>query len=230
MAKKSKLLLFDVDCTLVNTGGAGISALNQAIVEVFGNEGPPLDLAGSTDSGIVRGLFEHFGQSYDALVEEQFYEVYLPLMKANLRDEGFGGRVLDGVPELLGHLENEGHILGLLTGNIERGGLIKVAHYGLAEHFQFGSYGDDHWDRNKLGPIAIDRANEHTGKHFTAGDVIVIGDTCKDVACAQAIGAPCLAVATGSVSADALAECGADLVVRDLTVPEVREFLGLLKR
>ena len=95
-------------------------------------------------------------------------------MEANLRDESFGGRVLPGVPELLGDLEEAGHTLGLLTGNIERGGLIKVAHYGLAEYFQFGSYGDDHWDRNKLGSIAIQRANKHTGKSFTARDVIVI--------------------------------------------------------
>ena len=226
MAKRSKLLLFDVDCTLVNTGGAGISALKQAIGEVFGGAGPPLDLAGSTDSGIVRGIFGHFGCEYDASIEEAFYEVYLPLMEANLRDESFGGRVLPGVPELLGDLEEAGHTLGLLTGNIERGGLIKVAHYGLAEYFQFGSYGDDHWDRNKLGSIAIQRANKHTGKSFTARDVIVIGDTCKDVVCAKAIGAPCLAVATGSVSAEALGECGADLVVPDLTVPEVRFFLG----
>lgn len=225
--RSKKLLLFDVDCTLVDTGGAGITALKQAIVEVFGGEGPPLDLAGSTDSGIVRGVFEHFGREYDPDIEAQFYEVYLPLMKKNLRDESFGGRVLDGVPELLNDLEEAGHTLGLLTGNIELGGLIKVAHYGLAEHFQFGSWGDDHWDRNKLGPIAIERANEHTGLNFTAEDVIVIGDTCKDVACAQAIGAPCLAVATGSVSVADLEKCGADLVVPDLTVSEVRPFLKL---
>ena len=79
MAKRSKLLLFDVDCTLVNTGGAGISALKQAIVEVCGGAGPPVDLAGSTDSGIVRGIFGHFGREYDASIEEAFYEVYLPL-------------------------------------------------------------------------------------------------------------------------------------------------------
>ncbi|MGJ8696235.1 MAG: HAD family hydrolase [Verrucomicrobiaceae bacterium] len=220
-----KLILFDVDCTLVNTGGAGITALQDAVKVVFGNEGPPLDLAGSTDSGIVRGLFEHFGKPFDAEVEAEFYRVYLPLMEANLRDESFGGRVLDGVHELLPDLEEAGHTLGLLTGNIERGGLIKVAHYGLAEHFQFGSYGDDHWDRNKLGPIAIERANVHTGRNFTSDDVIVVGDTCKDVACAQAIGAPCLAVATGSVSAEQLERCGADLVVADLLSPEVRRFL-----
>ena len=202
MTKKSKkLLLFDVDCTLVNTGGAGISAITEAAIKVFGGEGPPLDLAGSTDSGIVRSIFDHFEREYDAAVEEEFYQTYLLILERNLKDESLGGRVLEGAPELLQDLEDAGHTLGLLTGNIERGGWIKVSHYGLAEHFQFGSWGDDHWDRNKLGPIAIARANQHTGLNFTAEDVIVIGDTCKDVACAHAIGAPCLAVATGSVSA-----------------------------
>ncbi|MDB4781493.1 HAD hydrolase-like protein [Akkermansiaceae bacterium] len=227
MAKRSKLLLFDVDCTLVDTGGAGLTAIKQACTEVFGGEGPPLDLAGSTDSGIVRGIFAHFGRDYDAALEEIFYQTYLPIMEANLRDESYGGRVLPGVPELLGDCEEEGYTLGLLTGNIERGGLIKVAHYGLAEHFQFGAYGDDHWDRNKLGPFAIERANQHTGKDFTAADVIVIGDTNKDINCAHAIGAPCLAVATGSQSLARLNEAGADLSVEDLTAPGVHEFLEI---
>lgn len=226
MAQKSKkLLLFDIDGTLVNTGGAGLSAIQEAVRIVFGNEGPPLDLAGSTDSGIVRGLFQYFGREYDAVIEEKFYQVYLPIMEANLREESFGGRVLDGVPELLVDLEEAGHTLGLLTGNIERGGWAKVSHYGLAAYFQFGSWGDDHWDRNKLGPIAIERANAHHDENFTAEDVIVIGDTCKDVACAHAIGAPCLAVATGNVSAEALIECNADLVVPDLTDSRVSSFL-----
>ncbi len=227
MTKRSKLLLFDVDCTLVDTGGAGLTALSQACVETFGAEGPPFDLAGSTDGGVVRGIFAHFGKDYDAALEETFYQAYLPLMEANLRDESYGGRVLPGVPELLGACEEAGHTLGLLTGNIERGGLIKVSHYGLAEHFQFGAYGDDHWDRNKLGPFAIERANEHTGKNFTAEDVIVIGDTHKDINCAHAIGAPCLGVATGSQSLSQLIEAGADLAVEDLTMPSVRGFLEI---
>lgn len=228
--KSKKLLLFDIDCTLVNTGGAGICAIQEAVRVVFGNEGPPLDLAGSTDSGIVRSLFNHFDREYDAAVEEQFYQVYLPLMEANLREESYRGRVLDGVPELLAELEEAGHVLGLLTGNIERGGWAKVSYYGLAKHFQFGSWGDDHWDRNLLGPIALERANAYHGENFTAEDVIVIGDTCKDIACAHAIGAPCVAVATGSISAEDLEKCGADLVVDTLTDPRVLAFLndGLL--
>ncbi len=211
-----KLILFDIDCTLIDTGGAGMSALNEAALEIFGSEGPPLDLAGSTDSGIVRGLFEHFDRPYDPKIEEEFYQCYLPLMQRNLHDSSFGGSVLDGSIDLIARLEDDGHTLGLMTGNIERGAVIKVGHYGLSEHFQFGSYGDDHWDRNKLGPIAIQRANLTTGKNFTVAEVIVIGDTPKDVACAHAIGAPCIAVATGAFNEDQLRECGADRVISSL--------------
>ncbi|MFT6178330.1 MAG: phosphoglycolate phosphatase-like HAD superfamily hydrolase [Akkermansiaceae bacterium] len=210
------LLLFDIDCTLVNTGGAGMGALNKAALEVFGSEGPPLDLAGSTDSGIVRGLFEHFKMPYDAALEEEFYQVYLPMMQRNLNEPSFGGRILAGVPELLASLEEGGHTLGLMTGNIERGAIIKSSHYGLAEHFGFGSYGDDHWDRNKLGPIALARAEKASGKKFAPDEILVIGDTPKDVACAHAFGVKCVAVATGAFDEEQLATCGADRVVPDL--------------
>ena len=212
----SRLVLFDIDCTLIDTGGAGLSAISATAEKIFGNEGPPLDLAGSTDSGIVRGLFEHFERPYDAVIEAEFYEVYLPLMQKNLESDEFDGKVLPGVESLIASLELNGHTLGLLTGNIEQGAIVKAAHYGLEEHFRFGAYGDDHWDRNKLGPIALERASRHTGKPFSADDVLVIGDTPKDVACAHAMGAPCLAVATGSFNVDQLRECGADQVLETL--------------
>ena len=216
----SRLVLFDIDCTLIDTGGAGLKAIRATVEKIFGNEGPPLDLAGSTDSGIVRGLFEYFERPYDAAIEEEFYEVYLPLMQKNLESDEFDGKVLPGVESLIASLESDGHTLGLLTGNIEQGAIVKAAHYGLEEHFQFGAYGDDHWDRNKLGPIALERANSHAGNSFSADDVLVIGDTPKDVACAHAMGAPCLAVATGSFNVDQLRECGADQVLETLVGAE----------
>ena len=210
------LILFDIDCTLVDTGGAGLSALSETVSEVFGRDAPPLDLAGSTDSGIVRGMFEHFQKPYDAVVEEEFYLAYLPKLQACLNDSSYRGRVLDGVTDLLARLEEDGHTLGLMTGNIERGAIVKSVHYGLAEHFGFGSYGDDHWDRNRLGPIALDRAERATGRKFTPHETLVIGDTPKDVACAHAFGSKCVAVATGSFNEHELIKCGADRVVKDL--------------
>lgn len=222
----SQLILFDIDCTLIDTGGAGMSALRAAALELFGGEGPPLDLAGSTDSGIVRGLFKHFDRDYDADLEEKFYLSYLPKMEANLHNSDFGGRVLPGAVDLIASLQSQGHILGLLTGNIERGALIKAGHYGLGDHFTFGAYGDDHWDRNKLGPVALARASAATGRTFTPADVVVIGDTPKDVACAQAFGARSIAVATGAFTSEQLGKCGADLVVPDLVGLEVEKDLS----
>lgn len=210
------LILFDIDGTLVDTGGAGMGALNGAVLEVFGREGPPLDLAGSTDGGIVRGLFEHFQKPFDAELERQFYQIYLPQLAKNLKESSFAGRLLPGVPDLLKTLEAEGHQLGLMTGNIAKGAELKCQHYGIADYFSFGSYGDDHWDRNRLGPIALARAEAATGMRFSAEEILVIGDTPKDVACAHAFGARCWAVATGAFDERALADCGADRVLRDL--------------
>lgn len=210
------LILFDIDGTLMDTGGAGLDSLNGAIEEIFGPGGPVLNLAGSTDGGIVRGLFEHFRRPYEADVEEAFYRAYLPRLEVNLSDESYGGRLFDGVPTLLGELTEAGHALGLLTGNLARGAKVKVSHFGVADHFRFGSYGDDHWDRNRLGPIALERAREVTGQGWKAEETLVIGDTPRDVACAHAFGARCLAVATGSYSEEELTACGADEVVPDL--------------
>ncbi len=213
----TKLLLFDIDCTLIDTGGAGMSALKEAAKAIFGGEGPPLDLAGSTDGGIVRNLFEHFDQPYDAKLEDTFYQDYLVRLQRNLNHSDFGGRILDGVSVLLETLMETEHTLGLLTGNITAGAAVKTKHYGLDHYFRFGSYGDDHWDRNLLGPIAIERS----GKEFASHDVIVIGDTPKDIACAKACGAKSVAVATGKFTKAELLEYEPDLVLLDLASEQI---------
>lgn len=210
------LILFDIDGTLMDTGGAGLVSLTSAIAKVFGGEGPPLNLAGSTDGGIFRELCEYFGRPHDPHLEEDFYQAYLPKLKENLADESFGGRLLDGATELLAEYRNAGHTLGLLTGNLARGAAIKVNHYEVGHHFGFGAYGDDHWNRNELGPIALTRAEEFAGRRFSANETLVIGDTPKDIACAHAFGAKCLAVATGAFDEAALHEAGANEVVGSL--------------
>ncbi|MEJ6699983.1 MAG: HAD hydrolase-like protein [Akkermansiaceae bacterium] len=217
-----RLLLFDIDCTLIDTGGAGMAALKEAACELFGAEGPELDLAGSTDSGIVGGMLEHFGSD---LSLEEFYHVYLTKLEPNL--ESYAGRVLPGVISLLSELEKTDATLGLLTGNISKGAKAKVDYYGLESYFSIsvGAYGDDHHDRNKLGPVALQRANAECDRDFSAQNTIVIGDTPKDIACGKAMGALTLAVATGGFSVDQLSSYEADLTVPDLTSAEVREFL-----
>lgn len=221
-SKEPWLLLFDIDGTLVDTGGKGMAALRKTALEVFGGDGPPLDLAGSTDLGILENLYVHF--KIDATDEHshKFFEAYHRHLETSLESNPAEGKVLDGVFELLEKLAVKNNAqLGLLTGNTSRGAEIKLRHYGLKHHFTFGAYGSDRADRNLLGRIALERAFAMTGRVFHADQTLIIGDTPKDIACAHAIGAKCLAVATGRFTANQLEDAGADWVLgslRDLVV------------
>jgi phosphoglycolate phosphatase len=217
MKKDAALWLFDIDGTLVDTGGAGMRALHEASEECFGDPGPRLDLAGSTDLSIARGIFAHFGAEPVAERVECFFSAYLARLEWNLGRAPYVGRVLPGVVALLERLEGMPAVTtGLLTGNIAGGAAAKMRHFGLARHFPFGAYGCDHADRNQLGPVALRRASEHAGRKFTAVETLVIGDTPKDIACAKAIGARCLAVATGMFGTSELEASGADFTVESL--------------
>lgn len=211
------LWLFDIDGTLVDTGGAGMRALQEAAEELFGGSGPELDLAGSTDLGVVAGIFGHFGRSCGPRETEAFFTSYLRRLDWNLAHGGFPGRVLPGVVELLEDLSGSAGItVGLLTGNTAGGAAAKMRHFGLDRHFAFGAYGCDHADRNLLGPVALERAARHAGRAFLPEETLVIGDTPKDIACAAAMGAACVAVATGRFTMDELRAAGAARVVATL--------------
>jgi phosphoglycolate phosphatase len=211
------LLLFDIDGTLVDTGGKGMTALRKTALEIFGNEGPPLDLAGSTDLGILENLHAHFGTAPCAEQTHLFFETYHIHLEASLSSNPAEGRVLDGVVELLQDIAGVPHAKpALLTGNTMQGAWIKLRHYRLDHHFAFGAYGSDRADRNLLGRIALERALAHTGQAYGTEHTLVIGDTPKDIACAHAVGAKCLAVATGQFSEEQLAAAGADWVVGSL--------------
>ena len=154
-----ELCLFDIDGTLVDTGGAGMRALEETAQHLFGAHGPELDLAGSTDSGLVIEMYEHFGEVMSGDSLGRFYSHYLERLEWNLAHGGFGGRVLPGVVEMLERLAGEASVsVGLLTGNIADGARAKMRHFGLDHHFPFGAFGDDHHDRNLLGPVALERA------------------------------------------------------------------------
>jgi phosphoglycolate phosphatase len=211
------LYLFDIDGTLVDTGGAGMAALKEATLEVFGNEGPALDLAGSTDLGLVANIHAHFEIEPTRGRIDAYFGVYLRRLEWNLSQGGFPGRVFDGVTALLQGLSARSDMnVGLLTGNIAGGAAAKMRHFGLADHFAFGAYGCDHADRNLLGPIALERAFAYSGRRFAAGETWIIGDTPKDIACAHAIGARCMAVATGQFSVSQLQAHRPDRVVESL--------------
>lgn len=228
------LLLFDIDGTLLDTGGAGMQALRQGLLEEFGleerrEEFPPLDLAGATDSGIVRRLFDHFEIPLTEENVERFYARYHRQLVSDLEETGQEqGRLLPGIDRLMERLGDHHAVLGLLTGNIARGAWTKVASYGLEGVFAFGAFGDDHHDRNKLGPVAIDRARDHTGREFEPGRVFIIGDTPKDIRCARACGAWAVAVATGRFTAENLAEHEPDLLFESLE--DVEHFVSEIER
>lgn len=225
------LLLFDIDGTLVDTGGAGYAALCEAFAEIYaadlgGRPIPPLDLAGATDSGLLRDLFASlaFGASAQARVGD-FYARYLACLEARLFADAIApGRRLAGAAELLDLLgECGGFELALLTGNIRAAAFAKLRAYGIDHHFgEGGAFGDDHHCRDELARIARRRAGS------AAGASIVIGDTPKDIRCARAIGAKAVAVATGRFSAAELSAHQPDMVLEDLSDAEA--VLGALGR
>lgn len=217
MARK-KLLLFDIDGTLLLTGRAGEHALRLAFQERFGvdDDLSSISFAGSTDGAIARQMFaahdipptpENIADLFDGYVHHLALE--LPRRE---------GRVLPGIVELLEALHGrEDCVLGLLTGNIEKGAELKLAHYGVWDFFEFGAFADDHVDRNKLGPVAHSRAVEKHGMIFGAQDVYVLGDTPRDIDCARAAGFVAVAIATGSYNEEKLAEHRPDFLFADLS-------------
>ncbi len=217
-----KLLLFDIDGTLLDTGGAGLRSLKQGFIDAFDlahreAEFPRLDLAGTTDGSIVESLFSQFELDPSDGNVENFYSLYHGHLVTSLANRAEGeGRRLPGSLRLLTRLRDEtDHVLGLLTGNIARGAFTKVEHFGMGGFFEFGAFGDDHPDRNQLGPIGMQRAFEFSGIEFAPEDVFVIGDTPKDIACARACGAKAVAVATGIFSADQLEALDPCMLIQD---------------
>lgn len=213
-----RLVLFDIDGTLIATGGAGVRAFAEVARSVFGRPEAigRLNFAGRTDPSIIREFFEGIGEPPTAEGFRRFLDHYVHWLDHHL--QGLPGRVLPGVREVLDGLAAipEPPVLGLLTGNVRLGAEIKLRHFGLWEPFVLGAFGDDHEDRNVLAAIARDRGIEWLGRPLGGDEILVIGDTPLDIACAKAIGAKCLAVATGGSSVAALEAHGPTWVVPDL--------------
>ena len=197
-----RLLLFDIDGTLVDTRGAGLGALLDAVeevLEVSREVVPPLDLAGATDGGVIRTLFAQFGRPDHPAARQTYIGNYLRHLERRLHDDLFAGVALPGVSELLQALAAVPDVaLGLLTGNVRAGAETKLKRFNLHGFFRNGAFGDDAEDRNLLGPVAVKRFEAALGRDIKPEQVIVIGDTVRDVDCAAALGARCLAVATGT--------------------------------
>lgn len=220
MIRADKLLLFDIDGTLVDTEGAGLIALEAGFFNAFPfcreSSFPSLDLGGATDSSVVAFLFDHFAIENHAGHRDLFFDEYLLALDRCMREfrRRGKGRSLPGVPELLKRLEKrEDCLLGILTGNVEAGARLKLKHFDIDGYFGFGAFGTDHETRNGLGPIAIDRAEVAAGKRFDPSRAIIIGDTLKDIACARAFDARVIAVATGGVSEEILGSGNPDILL-----------------
>jgi phosphoglycolate phosphatase len=219
----SRLLLWDIDGTLLLSSGAGMRALEVALPRVFRVQGSLADIeyAGRTDRWILRQVFAKFGLP---ATEENFARYtagYLAELPAQLA--GSAARVLPGVTALLEAAAGRDDITqGLLTGNLRGGAEAKLNRFGLWRYFPFGAFADDSEDRHQLGPHALARARAHHGDRvtFTPEQVWVIGDTPHDITCGQAFGARTLAVATGNFTVDQLATHGPTAVLQDLSEPE----------
>ena len=215
---RKRLLLWDIDGTLVNTAGAGVESLKRMVRERFGSEDDlsDIEIAGKTDAAILRDILRKYKVEPTEAKISEFGDDYLGGLETEL--PRCAGRVLPGISELLTRLKERSQIvLGLLTGNLERGAKMKLEHYGLWQFFEFGAFADDHHDRNELGAFARTRAREKQGHDFDAADIDVIGDTGHDIECGKAFGARTIAVATGSWPRERLAAQNPDFLFDDLS-------------
>lgn len=215
-----RVVLFDIDGTLLLAGKQVRWIFRDALVEVFGTAGDleRFDFAGRTDPGIVLDLTTAAGiPEPEARAKlPRMREVYTASLERSLRREEM--RLLPGVVELLERLQARPDVtLGLLTGNWEPGAWAKLSRFGLERFFSFGAFGCDAIERNDLTPVALERAEAATGRRFLPEEALIIGDTKWDVACARAHRVPALGVATGHTKIEQLREAGADWAVPDLT-------------
>jgi phosphoglycolate phosphatase-like HAD superfamily hydrolase len=213
-----RLVLFDIDGTLLRCGPQVRPIFLGALSEVFGGHAEPrgFSFAGRTDSSIILDLVRPLG-----VCDEEIHarmpavrRLYCERLEQGLEREKM--LLLPGVAVLLERLAARTDVVvGLLTGNWREGARIKLSRFDLGRYFRFGAFGDDAVDRRDLVPIALERAAS-LARRFEPHEALIVGDSLLDVDCARAWGVPALAVATGFTSAEKLAEAGADWVFEDL--------------
>jgi phosphoglycolate phosphatase len=217
----SRLILFDIDGTILLTAGAGRRAITAALSELVGDRSAfsRIRFDGKTDPQIVSELLASAGDPgpHDPDRVHAVCERYVALLERELATTT-GTRLMPGFPEILDRLEAKaGVVLGLLTGNLERGAALKLRAAGIDPgRFRVGAYGSDAAHRPDLPPIAARRAEPFFGRAPAGAEVVIIGDTPADIICGAAIGARAVAVATGAYSVGELAACGAHAVFADL--------------
>jgi phosphoglycolate phosphatase len=204
-----RLVLFDIDGTLLNSGGLGRASMQRALGMVFGSPGnPAYRYDGKTDKQIVRDVMRLEGHSDEHIDSrmEKLIELYLDGLRTGAKSGKFNVRPLEGVVELLDALETrEDVVLGLLTGNVEPGARTKLTAAGInPDRFRVNAFGSDHEHRPELPAIAQRRASETLGLDIAGDRLVVIGDTPADIECGRALGARAIGVASGHYTVEQL--------------------------
>ncbi len=214
-AESPKLILFDIDGTLLSAGRAARESILAALRSVFDWDGPGdrHDFSGKTDPQIVRELVaETIGENELERGLTTVLEAYLGELERRLSPESVVPK--PGIAQVLERLSREsGVTLALLTGNLERGARLKLAPPGFNRYFPFGAFGSDSADRYSLPAVAVERARRHTGRDFAGKSVVIVGDSVHDVLCGRDLGVRAVAVATGPTGVERLEAAGPDALL-----------------
>ncbi|MEZ6124672.1 MAG: HAD hydrolase-like protein [Planctomycetaceae bacterium] len=211
-----KIVFFDIDGTLLRTGGAGQTAIGRALTDEFDITTPftGVATAGRTDRGITDEILDRYQIENTEPNRTRFRNAYLKHLPQSLVDSP--GCRLPMVAELLDSLALQGHlILSVLTGNYADSAWLKLKHFRLDHYFRFGGFGDHHAQRNDVARNALEAASRALQRPVSGAETLIVGDTPADIECSRAIGARCLAVATGTFTVDQLAVHRPDALFAD---------------
>jgi len=227
-----RLVLFDIDGTLIRTHGAGVEAFARTFASVFGVHEVTgrIRFAGRTDTSLVREMFALSNIQASEENFRRFFDAYAHCLDDRMH--GCRGEICPGVTEFVRDLEHlsQPPLIGLLTGNIRLGAEIKLRHFKLWDVFHAGAFADDHEDRNQIAVVARERGSRVLNEKLCGDQILVVGDTAYDIRCARAIGAKALAVATGGHALEELRPHAPDWLVKDLREVTASEVCGTLER
>ena len=225
-----KLLLFDIDGTLLVSNGAGRRAMKSSLPRILNLDSVNLegiDFGGRTDPQIIRDILLTNGidaKDVDDLLPDAL-EAYVTAFQANFQDDYV--TALSGAIDLIEALSEMDHIqLAVLTGNVHPTAYTKLEAIGVAEYFPFGAFGSDHADRYQLPEIALQRALDHNGHNYVEKNIVIIGDTKHDILCGRHLNVFSVAVSTGHYHADDLSNYGPDLLLENLS--NIEKFIELV--
>ncbi|MBD3335871.1 MAG: HAD hydrolase-like protein [Candidatus Eisenbacteria bacterium] len=223
MSRRPRLILFDIDGTLLRARGAGAAAFRRALASALGRELPEfhVDYAGRTDLYILTESLRALGQTLPPTADlvEQILSLYVSLLPEEL-ERVEEAALCPGVPEVLEELQSRPDVhLGVLTGNTRAGALTKLRFFEIASYFEVGAYGEATLYRHELVALAMSAARQHWGLEWRRDDVWLVGDTPHDIDAARRAGVKVAAVATGPFPREQLAPLKPDLLLADLTDP-----------